>query len=114
MKQSWVGADYLAEVGYIRRKGYYEINPIFQYKFFPTSIRIANHGPAIKLDMLFDPSLMLTDRETQLLYQVEWINKSAVVVDIKEDYIKLQAPFDPTNSGGVPLATNEQQIRRIF
>ena len=29
MNQSWVGADYLAEVGYIRRKGYYEINPDF-------------------------------------------------------------------------------------
>ncbi|MCX6320991.1 MAG: DUF5916 domain-containing protein, partial [Bacteroidia bacterium] len=108
MNQSWVGADYIAEVGYIRRKGYYEINPMFQYKFFPASSRIANHGPAIKLDMLFDPSLSLTDRETQLLYQVEWINKSVVSVDVKETYIKLQSPFDPTNTGGFPLAANEE------
>src|SRR5450759_1638781 len=108
LNQSWVGADYLAEVGYIRRKGYYEINPMFQYKFFPSSSKIANHGPAIKLDMLFDPSLMLTDRETQLLYQVEWINKSVVQVDVKETYIKLQTPFDPTNTGGDSLAVNEE------
>jgi len=81
---------------------------MFQYKFFPSSSKIANHGPAIKLDMLFDPSLMLTDRETQLLYQVEWINKSVVQVDVKETYIKLQTPFDPTNTRGDSLAVNEE------
>ena len=47
LNQSWVGADYVAEVGYIRRKGYYEINPIFQYKFFPAASRIADHGPSL-------------------------------------------------------------------
>ena len=108
LNQSWVGADYLAEVGYIRRKGYYEINPTFQYKFFPSSSRIANHGPAAKLDMFFDPLLNLTDRETQLLYQVEWLNKSIVVVDAKETFIKLQTPFDPTNNEGVPLPANDE------
>lgn len=107
MNQSWVGAEHLAEVGYIRRKGYYEVNPMFQYKFFPVSSKIANHGPAFKLDMLYDPSLKLTDRETQLSYQIEWINKSIVQVDVKETYIKLQAPFDPTNTNGIPLAPNE-------
>jgi hypothetical protein len=108
INQTWVGADYLAEVGYIRRKGYYEINPVFQYKFFPASSKIANHGPAIKMDILFDPAVRMTDRETQLLYQVEWKNKSAVVVDLKETYIKLKAPFDPTNTGGVPLQADSE------
>jgi len=107
LNQSWVGADYNAEVGYIRRKGYYELNPMFQYRFFPASSKIADHGPTIKLDMLFDPALSITDREAQVSYQVEWINKSIVQVDVKDIYIKLQAPFDPTNRGGVPLATNE-------
>jgi hypothetical protein len=107
INQSWVGSDYLAEVGYIRRKGYYEINPIFQYKFFPASSRIANHGPVVKLDMLFDPSLSLTDRDIQLGYQVEWMNKSVVTADVKESYILLQAPFDPTNTGGIPLPAGE-------
>jgi hypothetical protein len=108
LNQAWVGADYLAEVGYIRRKGYYELNPIFQFKFFPASSKIVNHGPAIKLDMLFDPALSLTDRETQLLYQVEWINKNIATIDIKETYLKLQAPFDPTNTGGVPYAAGQE------
>jgi Domain of unknown function (DUF5916) len=108
LNQAWVGADYIAVVGYIRRKGYYEMNPGVQYRFYPSESKIANHGPGLKLDMLFDPKSSLTDRETQLSYQVEWKNKSIVIFDLKETYIKLQTPFDPTNSGGVPLATGDE------
>jgi hypothetical protein len=108
LNQSWVGADYIANVGYIRRKGYYEVNPTFQYKFFPSSSKIADHGPAFKLDMLFDPSMKITDRETQLLYQVEWMNKSILVVDVKEIYQKLLSPFDPTNTQSFPFAANQK------
>jgi len=108
LNQSWVGADYIAEVGYIRRKGYYEINPTFQFRFFPSSSKIANHGPAVKLDMFYDPSLNLTDREIQLSYQVEWMNKSILVVDTKDTYIKLLDPFDPTHTEGVPLPAGDE------
>jgi hypothetical protein len=108
LNQSLVGADYIAEVGYIRRKGYYEVNPTFQYKFFPSGSKIADHGPALKLDMYFDPAMKVTDRETQLLYQVEWMNKSILIVDAKETFIKLLTPFDPTNSGGTQFAANQQ------
>jgi hypothetical protein len=104
--QAWVGRDYLAEVGYIRRKGYFELNPSFQYKFFPSASRIANHGPIFKFDILFDPAKTMTDRETQLLYNIEWLNRSILQADVKETYILLQAPFDPTNKGSNPLATN--------
>lgn len=108
LNQSWVGADYNAEVGYIRRKGYYELNPGFQYKFFPSSSKIADHGPAAKLDMFFDPSMNVTDRETQLLYQVEWMNKSILVVDAKDVFVKLLAPFDPTNTGSTPFLADQK------
>jgi hypothetical protein len=108
LNQAWVGSDYLAEVGYIRRKGYYEINPTFQYKFFPASSMIADHGPALKMDMYYDPSMNITDRVTQLLYQVEWMNKSILVVDAMNTFIKLQTPFDPTNTGGLPLPANDK------
>lgn len=106
LDQSWVGADYIAEVGYIRRKGYYEIKPSFQYRFFPSSSKIANHGPIAEMDMFFDPSLTQTDREIQLSYQIEWMNKSIVKVDVEDSYILLQHPYDPTNFGNDSLAAN--------
>lgn len=104
LNQSWVGSDYLAEVGYIRRKGYYEINPMLAYKFFPsTASRLISHGPSFKLDILYDATMNMTDRETQIGYQVEWKNKNTVSVDIRDTYMMLQVPFDPTNKGGVPI-----------
>jgi hypothetical protein len=108
LNQSWVGADYIAEVGYIRRKGYYEIYPALQYKFFPASSKIANHGPGTKADMLFDPSFKLTDRDATVFYQAEWMNKSVAQISVISSYVLLQEPFDPTNSGGVPLPAGEE------
>lgn len=103
LNQAWVGSDYTAEVGYIRRKGYYQISPSVQYKLFPESSRIANHGPIFKSMLLFDPSFSLTDREAEISYQVEWLNKSVFEVDFENNYVLLTEPFDPTNSGGIPL-----------
>jgi hypothetical protein len=103
LNQSWVGENFLAEVGYIRRKGYYEIAPLVQYKFYPRSKKVANHGPALKADLFLDPRLGTTDRDLTLMYQVEWLNKSIFTADVKDSYLQLQFPFDPTNSGGIKL-----------
>jgi len=110
VNQAFTGSGYDAETGYVRRKGYYQLNPSFQYKFFPESSKIISHGPAIKLDTYMDPysSFSLTDRETQILYNVEWLNKSYMSVDFKETFIQLQDPFDPTNTGGLQLPAGSE------
>ena len=107
INNAWVGADYLAEVGYIRRKGYFEVNPMISYKFFPSSEMIISHGPSLKTDLYFDPSMSLTDREIQLAYSIESAKKNTFSIDVKDTYIMLQAPFDPTNTGGMTLASGE-------
>lgn len=108
LNQSLVGEGYIAETGYIRRRGYYELNPILQYKFFPKSNTIISHGPGLKTDMFFDSSFSLTDRETQFSYSVEWINRFVTTIDAKETYIKLLAPYDPTNTGGEQLVAGAE------
>lgn len=108
LNQSWVGADYAAEVGYIRRRGYYDIGPEFQYKFFPNSSKIVSHGPSLETMMLFDTDLKLTDRESEVSYRVEWRNKSTVKVDLENNYVYLTDPFDPTYSGGIPLPADSE------
>lgn len=109
VNQALTGSGYNAETGYIRRKGYYQFNGAFQYKFFPKESKIISHGPGVKFDTYMDPysSFSLTDRETQLLYNIEWLNKSSFSVDVKENYIRLLAPFDPTNTGGLQFAIGE-------
>ena len=109
VNQALTGSGYNAETGYVRRMGYYQLNGSFQYKFFPKSERIISHGPILKLDTYFDPynSFSLTDRETNLMYRLDWLNKSSISIDVKENYIKLLQPFDPTNTGGLKLAAGE-------
>jgi len=105
LNQALTGSGYNAETGYVRRNSYYQINGNFQYKFFPESSKIISHGPGVKLDTYMDPysSLSLTDRETQFLYSIDWLNKSSFSVDFKNSYIRLLKPFDPTNTGGLQL-----------
>jgi hypothetical protein len=107
--QSWIGSNYIAEAGYIRRTGLYEIEPSLSYLFYPSwSEKIINHGPDVSFNAIFDPEFNLTDRETELSYHIEWQNKSQLSVSIEEQLVKLSRAFDPTNTGGVKLATGEQ------
>ena len=108
LNNGWVGANYLSETGYIRRKGYFEINPILQYKFYPKTGTLIDHGPGFRTDILFDNSMKLSDREIQLSYLIDFKNKNSLVFDAKNDYIRLLAPFDPTNTGGDSLKAGDE------
>jgi len=107
--QSWIGSDYIAEAGYIRRIGLYEITPSLSYLFYPAgSKRIISHGPGAAFGAIFDPEFNLTDRETQLSYSIGWHNKSQLSVSIEEQFVKLSRAFDPTNTEGEKLEAGEQ------
>ena len=106
--QSWVGADYRAEVGFVQRKGYHRLSPAAAYKFFPASRRIANHGPTFSADLYFNEQFARTDREIEIGYAVQFLNLSAASIELEEGYVKLLAPFDPTNTDGDSLAAGRE------
>jgi hypothetical protein len=109
IEQSWIGSDYAAEAGYIRRTGLSEIMPSVSYLFYPSgSKKIISHGPAANLNAIFDPEYRLTDRETQISYIIAWQNKCQLSVSLKEQFVKLSRAFDPTNTGGEKLNAGEQ------
>jgi hypothetical protein len=109
INQSWIGSDYIAEAGYIRRTGIYEITPSVSYLFYPSgSERVISHGPGVIFNAIFDPLFHLTDRETQLSYTIGWKNKSLLTASMEEQFVKLSRAFDPTNTGGEKLAAGEQ------
>ena len=57
----------------------------------------------MKTLFFFDPSFRQTDRIIQAGYGVEWLNRSHIFLNFEDHYILLSKPFDPTNTGGVPL-----------
>lgn len=59
INQSWIGSDYLAEAGYIRRTGIYKITPSVSYLFYPSKLeRIISHGPGASFDVILIPDLI--------------------------------------------------------
>jgi Domain of unknown function (DUF5916)/Carbohydrate family 9 binding domain-like len=105
LNQAIVGKDYNAEVGYIKRTGFYEFTPSVAYKFFPSNSSLANHGPIAKVDIFFNPDLSITDKDIILDYGAEWLDRSLFLFELKNSFVKLQAPFDPTNTDGMMLPT---------
>ncbi len=106
---SWIGSDYLAEAGYIRRTGFYEIAPVVSYLFYPSKSKtILSHGPGAGFNALLDPDFKITDRRMQLSYVIGWQEKSQLSLRVEEQFVKLEHAFDPTNTQGEKLAAGEQ------
>ena len=106
--QSWVGNDYVAEAGYIRRRGYLEMSPGFNYTFYPAKSKILSHGPGVDFDIIFDKDLIMTDRQTQFGYSIGWKNRNQISFGVDEQFVKLSRTFDPTNTGGVKLPAGSE------
>jgi hypothetical protein len=104
LDQSWVGEDFNAETGYIRRTGFYEVSPEISYLFYmPAESKILNHGPGAEFDIIFEPGSGMTDRGTQISYSIGWKNRNQLTFSLSEDFVKLSNAFDPTNTGGEKL-----------
>jgi len=100
LSQAYVGGNYLAEMGFIRRTGYLRTTPSMGYQFYPKSKRVTSHGPSLRSDLYFEPGMTLTDREVDLEYSLTWSDRSVIKVGLEEGYVMLLEPFDPTNTGG--------------
>ncbi len=104
MTGSWIGDDYISEVGYIRRTGYFELTPAFSYTMYPSSGMVLSHGPVFDMDLIYDNKFSLTDRQISLGYNIGFRDRSEISVDVSENFVLLARSFDPTNTGGIPLA----------
>ncbi len=101
--QAYVGGNYLAEMGFVRRTGYHQSNPSVGYKFYTMTDRVAYHGPKVEADFFFEHDLSLTDREIELSYSLMWRDRSSISLGLEEGYLRLLEPFDPTNTDGAMI-----------
>ena len=108
MQQQYVQLNYNAEVGYVPRKGYIKLSPQVTRYFFPKSGNILTHGPQLSSVYFFNESVRRTDNENVLSYLVTYRNRSILSAAFIHDYVELQKPFDPTNSGKDSLPAGSQ------
>jgi hypothetical protein len=102
-EHEWVGKNYAAEVGYVPRRGYFRLNPQISRLYFPKGRNVLSHGPGLTSSLFFNNSFQSTDNETIGSYLITFRSQSKLNVWASHSYVKLLAPFDPTNSGLVPL-----------
>jgi len=108
LSQAYVGGNYLAETGFVRRTGYLQTSPFIGYQFYPNSMRVTSHGPSLQADFYLEPDMTLTDRVVDLAYSLTWSDRSVIKAGLEESYVMLLDPFDPTNTGGEKIAAGSE------
>jgi hypothetical protein len=98
-----VDPNYIAEAGYVPRKGYRRAFGNAGYTFLPEAGRVLSHGPTLTNNNFLDWSGKLSDYETSLNYSVAFRSGDAFSTSAGADYVRLLQPFDPTNSGRAKL-----------
>lgn len=96
-QHEYVGENYVAEVGYVPRRGFIKLNPTAGYLFFPKSESILSHGPKVSSTHYFDDKFKETDNETYLSYMLTFRSQSTFTGWVAHNYVELLQPFDPTN-----------------
>ncbi|WP_198044993.1 carbohydrate binding family 9 domain-containing protein [Spirosoma montaniterrae] len=109
-----VGKNYTAEAGYVPRRGYTKALATAGYTFFPTGGSVLSHGPLVQSVRFFDPAGRQSDAETFLAYLVTFRSRATFQSWIATDYIRLLAPFDPTNTGRDRLETGTEHRWRAW
>jgi hypothetical protein len=96
-QHQYVGRNYQAEVGYVPRTGFIQLNPKAGYTFFARGGPVLSHGPTVSTTHITNESFQRTDNTTLLSYAVGFRNQSTFMAWSASDYVKLLLPFDPTN-----------------
>ena len=103
-QHQYVGKNYSAEVGYVPRTNYINLNPTAAYLFFPRRGIVLSHGPKYIGTYYYNTSFKKTDNENILLYIFNLRDQSIFDVWVGNDWVQLLQPFDPTNSNKDSLA----------
>ncbi len=114
IKEEYVDSTYTAEVGFVPRKGYFNISTFLGYLFFPKAGPVLSHGPNGKLNFYFDKDIKETDHQNTLEYLFNFRNRSSLSVEGLNEYVELLAPFDPTGTGKDSLAIGTKHRWNAF
>jgi len=95
--QAAVGENYMAESGYVPRKGYQRISSELGFLWIPNK-HVVSHGITIAENYYFDPAFnKQLDHEITLLYKFEFKNRAILDAGMKNNFTRLIDDFDPTH-----------------
>jgi Domain of unknown function (DUF5916)/Carbohydrate family 9 binding domain-like len=95
----YIGSNYRAEAGYIPRTGFIRFYPQVSYYLFPNGGAVLSQGPQWFSNFYYNEKFQTTDNENIVDWLITFRNKATLTFLAIQDYVKLQTPFDPTNTG---------------
>lgn len=98
-----VGNGFDPAMGFVRRKRFNQFAPELYFYSYPNSGKVNKHGPGMDADIIWNDLYGLTDWDANIWYNVRFQNTANFFVRIRQDYVYLFSPFDPTNTGGPEL-----------
>jgi hypothetical protein len=100
LQTEYVGENYNAEVGYVPRTEYFKFQGEFRYLFFPDNdSKILSHGPTLGSVQYFNLQGTPIDRGTEVGYELNFKNRSEMLLSVENRKIVLQNAFDPIRTG---------------
>ncbi|MDN3641821.1 DUF5916 domain-containing protein [Lutimonas halocynthiae] len=102
----YVGDDFQADLGYIRRNDIVTVDPTATRIFYPTGSKINTHVIEVRASSTWSPELdfKYTDGMVDLEYQIQFRNQTGIEMALNHRYTYLLEDFDPTGSDeGEPL-----------
>ena len=103
IQEASVEDSYTAEVGFVPRNGYVNIQSYLGHLFFPKAGTILSHGPTLNTSYFFNENFERTDNTSYLVYAFAFRDRSSLDFFISDDYVELLSPFDPTRLGNEEL-----------
>lgn len=100
IQAEYVGENYNAAVGYIRRSQYFKLDGQISYLFFPqTTSKILSHGPTLGNIQYYNLEGNSIDTATEIGYTLNFKNRSNMTLAYENQFIALQRAFDPIRTG---------------
>jgi hypothetical protein len=108
------GANYNPEAGFVRRKDILRLAPTAWYNFYPASGNLVSHGPGFDFDVIGNKTYGLTDYDVNLMYRARWRSTANFNLRLRQEYVYLFSPFDPTNTGGLELPAGTEYTQHMI
>jgi len=99
----YVGEGYDAEVGFVRRTGYYNINPAIWRTMYPKNGPFNSLDLGVFSDFIWNKDFNKTDHTMGIYFGGNFRNSARFEIEAVQDYIFLSEEFDPTGTDSEPL-----------
>ena len=99
IQASHVGQSFVAETGFLPRKGYYYISPSANYRMYPqkSNSTLFYHGPNAFANRYWNEAGAKTDHLYFVSYVLNFKNQALLTAWTANDWVRLSMPFNPLN-----------------